>query len=377
MALSENEKALLQKISDNKIEEVKLLLNENDVSVNCVDDSGMTPLQHAAYKGNYEMCKILIELGSDVNINEHNHSYTALMFAALGGHKRVVSLLLESGANVDAINSVGRNAAQMAGFVGQHDIVSIINNFIPRDELLYYTKIVGLETEPRLSQNLVSPLHSFIRQTNINPVRIGLTLKKSWSLVENGSKVVKVLELLCEKQLKKAEPFEMLALKFHYLAYLLSQILKYLNKNSKENDVAGDEKASESIATSKTFANLKQLDNLLKFWLKSNEENFPENMERFLRQCVREFPFRDCALFQQLVRTLSTVEIGQEPSAVTILSQTINGQKGFDEDAPACSACGEPDPDKKCSKCKSVTYCNQECQRLHWATHKLHCKEST
>lgn len=40
---------------------------------------------HAAYKGKTDMCKLLLQHGADVNCNEHEHGYTALMFAGLSG----------------------------------------------------------------------------------------------------------------------------------------------------------------------------------------------------------------------------------------------------------------------------------------------------
>ena len=45
----------------------------------------MSPLQHACYKGNQKMADYLICHGADVNSDEHDHGYTALMFAALSG----------------------------------------------------------------------------------------------------------------------------------------------------------------------------------------------------------------------------------------------------------------------------------------------------
>ena len=45
----------------------------------------MTPLMHAAYKGKADMCRLLLQHGADVNCNEHEHGYTALMFAGLSG----------------------------------------------------------------------------------------------------------------------------------------------------------------------------------------------------------------------------------------------------------------------------------------------------
>ena len=365
--LSENDKLLLKAINENNFEDVKQLLNSSDVRINVCDDNGMTPLQHSAYKGNYEISKYLIERGADVNHDQHVHGYTALMFAALGGHNSVVSLLLESDANVSAVNSVGRTASQMAAFVGQHSAVSIINNFIPREAIEYYTKIHGLETEPRLTPRLVSPLHSFVRQTNIHPIRIGLYLKNNWILVENGNKVIKVLELLCEKLMKSKDPNEMISIKVHHLAFILTQILKHLGKLDKKDKIENNSDKKEE--------ELKQLDTILKSWLKSRpSDGFPMFLEQLLRQSIREFPYHESALFQQLVRTLATVDLGSEPSAVTILTQAINGQKGFDEDSIVCDTCSEPNPTKRCSKCKQTSYCDIDCQRLHWTWHKKVCK---
>lgn len=45
----------------------------------------------------------------------------------------------------------------------------------------------------------------------------------------------------------------------------------------------------------------------------------------------------------------------------------------FQDDITYCSTCGEEKPDKKCSKCKQVQYCDRECQRLHWFAHKKLC----
>ena len=47
---------------------------------------------------------------------------------------------------------------------------------------------------------------------------------------------------------------------------------------------------------------------------------------------------------------------------------------GFvDADNLICSTCGEEKATKKCSKCKSVQYCDKECQKLHWFMHKKVC----
>ncbi|KAK3210460.1 hypothetical protein Dsin_015166 [Dipteronia sinensis] len=43
-------------------------------------------------------------------------------------------------------------------------------------------------------------------------------------------------------------------------------------------------------------------------------------------------------------------------------------------DDPSCVACGSPGV-KKCSRCKSVRYCSEDCQKTHWQSgHKTECK---
>lgn len=46
----------------------------------------------------------------------------------------------------------------------------------------------------------------------------------------------------------------------------------------------------------------------------------------------------------------------------------------FQDDITYCGTCGEEKPEKKCSKCKAVRYCDRDCQRLHWFAHKKTCK---
>ena len=38
-----------------------------------------------------------------------------------------------------------------------------------------------------------------------------------------------------------------------------------------------------------------------------------------------------------------------------------------------CLYCDAKKCEKKCSKCKSVYFCNQDCQRKAWKIHKKHC----
>ena len=40
-----------------------------------------------------------------------------------------------------------------------------------------------------------------------------------------------------------------------------------------------------------------------------------------------------------------------------------------------CRLCKKMSPDHlRCSRCKQAYYCNQECQKQDWASHKSYCK---
>src|SRR5687768_14487726 len=43
-----------------------------------------------------------------------------------------------------------------------------------------------------------------------------------------------------------------------------------------------------------------------------------------------------------------------------------------------CAKCKKPNPPQKCSRCKTVAYCNVDCQRQHWTLgHKSVCTPAT
>lgn len=263
-SLTEAEQELYKSINNLSLADVEASLKHADVKINCVDENGMTPLETAAYKGDFEIAKLLISRGADVNSNKHEHGYTALMFAALGGHLKVVNLLLEHGANANATNSVGRNAAQMAAFVGQHKAVNMINNFVPREEIDYFTKPQGLEKQAKLDKSLADPLHVFCRRSNIHPVRIVFHLQQNQVLFENLKVVSSVLHALCDREMKKEEPKENLSLKYHFLAFVLDYIRKQI-------DTAKDKEKD------------KVLEQVIKSWLKGRESDaFPLHLEQVI-----------------------------------------------------------------------------------------------
>ncbi|KAB5530882.1 hypothetical protein PHYPO_G00134480 [Pangasianodon hypophthalmus] len=350
--LTSAEREMLQVAAAGDVQEAARLLNSKEVRVNCLDENGMTPLMHAAYKGQADVCRLLLQHGADVNCNEHEYGYTALMFASLSGNAEITWMMLDAGAETDLVNSVGRTAAQMAAFVGQHDCVTVINNFFSRTRLEYYTRPQGLEKEPILPPKLAGPLHKIIMTTNLNPVKMVMMVKENPLLVDVVAleKCYRVMDLLCEQCVKQQDMNEVLAMKMHYISCVLQKCLAFLQER--------DDK----------------LDALLKSLLKGRDgDGFPQYQEKFIRDCIRKFPYCEATLLHQLVQNIAPVENGNSPTAFSVLTQALTGQTAL-MDAEFCATCGERGADKKCSFCEMVVYCGQACQRLHWFTHKKVCK---
>jgi hypothetical protein len=272
-------------------------------------------------------------------------------------------LLLQAGARGQATNNVGRTAAQMAAFVSNHQAVATINNYIPKTDIEYYTKIQGQQTEPYLPVILLEQFHKLIIQINIHPVRIALNLQKFGLINSNEhlKKVKKVLDLMTEREFsRRNETNEVMAFKFHYLGWIISEIIKCKEYFQARKD--NSDKADKSTDFVELFA---------KRVLKEGKNGQLDYVESTIRDCVREFPFRECTIFRQVVTQLANKD--GAVSALEVIKSAINGQRGFQDVISYCSSCGEEKPDKKCSKCKEVQYCDRECQRLHWFMHKKAC----
>lgn len=175
-----------------------------------------------------------------MRICEHQHNYTALHFAALSGNTDVCFLLLQAGAKSTETNTVSRTPSQMAAFVGHYNCVSVINNFVPKGEVEYYTQPHGSQTVPTLPPFLLESFHKFIMQINIHPIKIIMSIYNFVGLQDHLPEIKKVLELMSEKEIKRPETNEVMSFKFHYLGYIVGEVSKL-----KERQVAKKEDSSE------------------------------------------------------------------------------------------------------------------------------------
>ena len=80
----------------------------------------------AAATGNIKMVKAHLAKDVDINAKDSTFGSTALSLAALFGHTKVVALLLEAGAEVNARNRDGGTPLHNAAFLGQYEAAALL-----------------------------------------------------------------------------------------------------------------------------------------------------------------------------------------------------------------------------------------------------------
>jgi len=114
-------------VKQKDIEKLKTLIKGGE-NVNERDVYGDTPLIYAASSGDVDIVRFLIESGAAVN-EQKNDGSTALMVAARAGNESVVTDLLKSGANVNLrvkAGGTGAGALTMAAFNYNRKIMSML-----------------------------------------------------------------------------------------------------------------------------------------------------------------------------------------------------------------------------------------------------------
>lgn len=109
-------------------------------------NSPQCPIIVAARNNKRRILKLLIEKGADVNAKSPAMHYTALMWACENGHSNIVELLLEAGADVNLRDMYGTNALRYAieGDNPKDIIVAMLLHHNPQYEL--YNDGEGIRT---------------------------------------------------------------------------------------------------------------------------------------------------------------------------------------------------------------------------------------
>lgn len=89
------------------------------------DTAGRTPLHWAARQGHTSTTKLLLDNGAEVDAVD-NVRATSLHLACMYGHQQVASLLIENGSDVNAANNVGGTALIWAAIAGSVKVATLL-----------------------------------------------------------------------------------------------------------------------------------------------------------------------------------------------------------------------------------------------------------
>ncbi len=103
-----------------------LLAKEHDISLKHRNDKGYTPLHCAAQGGRVRIIPLLLQHGAEVNATQASTGCTALHLAAKAGHKDTVAALLEGQAGINIPDRKGRTPLWVACYKGNEEAASLL-----------------------------------------------------------------------------------------------------------------------------------------------------------------------------------------------------------------------------------------------------------
>jgi len=102
-------------------------LVESGADIFDFDDEGVSVFDIAITYANEEMVRYLIDQGISVNKTQRRSGFTPLMAAACYGRVEIAKILLENGADKEAIDSKGFNATDFARKMNKKTILELLD----------------------------------------------------------------------------------------------------------------------------------------------------------------------------------------------------------------------------------------------------------
>ena len=118
---------MLDAAKEGDIEDVKILLNDESVDINKQDSTGHSALLWASLRGHRDIVELLLDRGADIEARTSDWNSTPLIWCScLHQHTSIVELLLDRGANIHAVNKYGAGALHHACEEGHDAVVKLL-----------------------------------------------------------------------------------------------------------------------------------------------------------------------------------------------------------------------------------------------------------
>jgi ankyrin repeat protein len=108
-------------VKNNDLEKVNVLIEKDASLVNIKDETGNTPLHHAAIIGSIETIKLLLSKGADINA-QNTELNTPLHEAIQNKKENISALLIEKGADLNKTNVHNQTPLHSAAVLNQKEI---------------------------------------------------------------------------------------------------------------------------------------------------------------------------------------------------------------------------------------------------------------
>ncbi|KAL6431696.1 hypothetical protein ACFW04_007321 [Cataglyphis niger] len=172
------ERGLWKAALDGDIERVERLLDRGH-DPRQEDTSGYTPLHFAARHGHFEVCELLLNHGANVNAITPSIKATPLHRAATQGHVKTVETLLRHGANANLKDIDGKTALHRA-------ISSYVSSMeTPQNTSLSNTCMLLLpHTDPNIKDNTGRTIKELMESMEKGLDQLYIELQKMMSIKE-------------------------------------------------------------------------------------------------------------------------------------------------------------------------------------------------
>lgn len=150
------------------------LLEEEGINVDSCGRDGASPLHCAVKAGHRDMVAMLLQAGANPHVQDSLRK-TPLHFAAQHGNLDIIGLLIEKGGNTDAQDYLGRTPAHIAAIYGYEDMVQLYStaDVLVKDNtgsmLLHHATKSRLENVVRLILGKFAPKISHCNESREKP----------------------------------------------------------------------------------------------------------------------------------------------------------------------------------------------------------------